>query len=415
MKKLLTIVSVVLCLVSCQSKQDKVLDDFKAEVTDDLVNNLLPWWMDNVLNDTDYWGEVAYDGTPNPEGEKGGIVSARLIWTFSGAYRVLGDEKYKEAADKLADYFIKHFMDEEFGGVFYTLKADGEPSQVMKSTYSNAFAIYGLAEHYRATGNQASLDAAKAIFQAFEDHIYDAEKGGYIESHTRDWQRPELRPGRPMMTKTMNTHIHIMEAFTNLYRVWPDETLRARLIELVNILQTHLYNSDTHHLILYCDDDWNHFNDADSYGHDIETSWLLTETAEILGDEALLESIKKQAIDMCSTTLKEGLRPDNAMMNDKRGDHYVAYSSWWCQSETMVGCINAWQITGDFSYVEQAIKTWGFVKEFHIDKENGGWWLNLNDDNTPKLDEFKASMWNCPYHNSRAAYEIIERLALMQK
>ena len=408
---ILVLAAILILPSACKSKQQKMAEQLKAEVVDDLVGNLLPWWMENVPDDADgFWGEVRYNGIPVMEADRAGILNARILWTFSSAYRMLGKEEYKALADRAARYYRAHFIDPEYGGSFYQLTADGAPSDPRKVTYCIAFGIYALSEHYRATGDPASLEAAQGLFQAFEDHIYDPEKSGYIESFTQDWQRPEPRPGRPAMTKTMNTHIHVMEGFTNLYRVWPDPVLRDRLFELVHILQTSLYNAQTHHLILYCDDDWNHFNDADSYGHDIETSWLLCETAEVLGDKTLLEQIRKQAVDMCSTALDEGLRTDGALMYEKRGDEYQYFAAWWCQNETVVGCINAWQLTGDKRYLEQAVKTWEFIKQYLIDRENGGWFCNLTDDNQPKLQEMKASTWNCPYHNSRMGYELIARI-----
>lgn len=411
-------VSILLCLIlaiSCTSKEEKHVQEqistLTTEIGDDLLNNLLPFWMKYTPDERGgFYGEVNYDGTPVPEADKAGILNARILWSFSSAYRIFGKEEYKVLADRAAYYYINHFLDKEFGGVFYQVTCDGEPSDTQKHTYCCAFGIYALSEHYRATGSEASLEAAKDLFKTFEEHIYDNEKGGYLELFTRDWQAPQPRPGRPQLTKTMNTHIHVMEGLTNLYRVWPDEVLRTRLLGLLDILSTHLYNSETKHLILFCDSDWNSFNNGDSYGHDIETSWLLYETAEVLGDEAWIEKIRKQSIDMCSTALEEGLREDNAMMYEKRGDHYQDFSAWWCQNETVVGCVNAWQLTGDVKYLDQAVATWNFAKTYHVDKVNGGWFCNLNRDNTPKYDEKKASTWNCPYHNSRMAYEVLTRL-----
>ena len=411
-KYFLAILAAAALLAGCKSAQQKQAERLCEEVEADLVGNLLPWWMENVPDDADgFWGEVRYDGTPVMEANRAGILNARILWTFSSAYRVLGKPEYKAVADRAAAYYRDHFIDPEYGGVFYQLTPDGAPAEDQKVTYCIAFGIYALAEHYRATGDPASLEAAQGLFQDLEDHVHDAEKEGYIERFTRDWQRPAPVPGRPAMTKTMNTHIHVMEGFTNLYRVWPDPVLRDRLFELVDILQTRLYNPETSHLILYCDDDWNHFNDADSYGHDIETSWLLCETAEVLGDEALLAKIRRQAVAMCSTALDEGLRPDNALMYEKRSNgSYQSFAAWWCQCETVVGCINAWQITGEERYLTQAAATWEFIKQYLVDGENGGWFCNLNEDNTPKLQEMKASTWNCPYHNSRMAYELLARI-----
>lgn len=291
-------------------------------------------------------------------------------------------------------------------------KADGTPLDTNKQTYGCSYAIYGLSEHFRATGNNESLQKAIELYRTMESRIKDPVNDGYIESFTREWGVPQKLgyDGDGVATKTMNTHIHVLEAYTALYKVWKDNGLRERLTKVIDLIITKLYNPQTHHLILYCDSNWNNLDDIDSYGHDIETSWLLTEAAEALGDPEVIGRCRKVALELADASLKEGINPMGAMMYERHKDKIRKDASWWCQAETVVGCINAWQLTGEQSYLDSAVRTWNFIKSRMIDKEYGEWFRTVLEDGTPRYKEPKASMWNCPYHNSRMGFEIDTRL-----
>lgn len=414
--KLITAIGIVSLLFAtnfsayAQSGTVKVLHD---EIVSDLKDNILSFWEKYSVDPAGgFYGTVERDGTPVPDAPKGGVLNARILWTFSTAYRMYGNEAYRELADRAQRYFIDHFIDPEYGGVYWLIKADGTPLDTDKQTYGCSYAIYGLAEHFRATGNLESLQRAINIYHTMEEKIKDPMKDGYIESFTREWGTPEKLgyDGDGVATKTMNTHIHVLEAYTALYKVWRDSGLRERLEKLIDILTTHLYNAQTHHLILYCDSDWNSLNDIDSYGHDIETSWLLMEAAEALEDPQIFERCKKVALELADSSLKEGINAMGAMMYERHGDRIRRDASWWCQAETVVGCINAWQLTGKQTYLDSAIRTWNFIKERMIDKEYGEWFRTVSEKGTPRYKEAKASMWNCPYHNSRMGFEIDRRL-----
>lgn len=356
---------------------------------------------------------MVYDkGRQRPEADKGAILNARILWTFSHAYRSYSLDKYKEMADRAADFYINHFIDKKYGGAFWSLDSEGNPKDLTKQTYATAFGIYGLAEHFRTTGDKKSLKSALALYRTLEKKVHDRVNEGYIETFNRDYSPANTKgvDGRVGATKTMNTHIHILEAYTTLYKVWPDKGLKANLIELIGILQDRLYSPQTKHLILYCEDNWKSLENVDSYGHDIEASWLLTEAAEAVGDEKILAAIRKQAVEMVDVALKEGMNPNGSMIYEKTEKGYRRNLSWWPQCETVIGCINAWQITGDRKYFDAAVKTWNYITENFVDKKNGGWFKGLTEDGKPTR-EAKASMWNCPYHNSRVAFELAERLA----
>ena len=232
----------------------------------DLTENILPFWMERTVDpDGGFYGTVLNDGSAVPGSDKGAILNARILWTFSRAFRIYGLDAYRETADRAADYYKTHFIDPKYGGVFWSVDAEGHPKETVKQTYAIAFGIYGLSEHFRATGDPGSLAAARALFRTLQDKVHDPDRKGYFEVFARDWSRSAAKgiDGRSETSKTMNTHIHVMEAFTNLYAAWPDPEVRDAILELLDILRTHLYDARTHHLILYCDDDWGVVDMAD--------------------------------------------------------------------------------------------------------------------------------------------------------
>lgn len=414
MKRILTIVILLATTLVAMAQDQTELNQLRNDIEQELTGNILPFWLHNaVAPDGGFYGELSREGKGDPDAPRGAVLGARILWTFSTAYRLYAIPTHKELADRIQAYFVAHFIDQRHGGVYWTVTPDGHPLDDVKQTYAQAFAIYGLAEHFRATGNTASLDAAIALFRTLEAKVHDTAKGGYREVLARDFTKTDAKgaDGHAEPTKTMNTHIHLMEAYTTLYRVWPDATLRARLTELTDILSTRLYNPATGHLILFCDDDWHALEQVDSYGHDIETAWLLTETAEVLGDEALIGRMRRQAVKMVDAALAEGLNAEGAMMLEKNGRGMDRRLQWWPQCETVVGCINAWQITGQRKYFDQAVKTWNYIKDHFTDRQHGEWFRKLSAEGRPDMQEPKGSLWNCPYHNSRMGYELRQRLA----
>jgi len=389
-----------------------VADMLRSETAQDLSENILPFWMEKAVDpEGGFYGMVLNNGTAVEEAPRGAVLNARLVWTFSRAYRQDGLEAYKAMADRAADYFIRHFIDPKYGGVYWSLNNEGHPEDMTKQTYACAFGIYGLAEHFRATGNRQSLEAARKLYGTLEEKVHDKAGLGYMESFQRDYRKATLKgvDGQANATKTMNTHIHLLEAFTTFYQVWPDEGLKNNLLELLGILRTKLYSPERNHLILFCDDQWNKIGELDSYGHDIETSWLMSEAAATVGDPVLKKEVDAQAVAMARTALKEGLNSDGAMRYEKTPEGMSRKMSWWPQCETIIGCVNAWQLTGDWSFLDAALRNWNYVKTHFIDHEQGGWFKELSDDGKP-LEAPKVSQWNCPYHNSRMAFELAERL-----
>jgi mannobiose 2-epimerase len=386
----------------------------KNEVEANLTKNLLTWWSAKTVDYVNggFYGRVTSKDSVVADANKGGIMNARILWTYSAAYRVMKDTAYLRLATRAKDYILEYFIDKEYGGAYWSLNSKGEPENTRKQVYTNAFFIYGLAEYARATGDQKALEAAKAIFELIEKHALDKESNGYFEVFSRDWQRIRDRmigESSDNDEKTMNTSLHLMEAYANLYRVWPDPRMADRLRNMVELFLDRIIDKNTYHLINFMDRNWNRTSQVDSYGHDIECSWLLHEAASLLGDPQLLKRVEETSVKMAET-VEEAIQPDGSIVYEKdlATGHVQTSRSWWAQVETIVGYFNAYEISGNEKFLDYAINCWNFTDDHHVDHVNGGWFPNVNENGEPGRGD-KAGHWVAPYHNGRMCLEIIER------
>lgn len=390
----------------------------KTEMQDVLQKNILRFWLDKMVDQKHggFYGRIDGHEHLHADAEKGAILNARILWAFSAAYRVLGDKTYLEAASRAKHYIIDYFIDPEYGGVYWSLDCNGKPLDTKKQFYAIGFAIYGMSEYARATGDAAALKVAIDLYRCIEEHALDHEYNGYIEAMTRDWQPiadmrlSELDANYP---KSQNTHLHIIEPYTNLYRVWKSDELKASLHNLIDIFTDRILNPETHHLDLFFDMDWKRGAGAlESYGHDIECSWLIHEAALVLGDAEVLKKVEP-IVEMVAKASEKGLNADGSMVHEANLDTGYVDSDlhWWVQAEAVVGFFNIYQYFGDESALQKAQHCWTYIKENLIDEENGEWHWSRRKDGTLNLDDDKAGFWKCPYHNSRMCLEIIERMA----
>lgn len=382
------------------------------ETTKDVRENILPFWEKNAPDVRGgFYGTLLNDGTPLRDAPKGGVLNARILWTFSKAYELFKKEKYKQLADRAQDYFVQYFIDPEYGGTYWTLRADGTPENTDKQTYGIAFGIYGLAQHYRSTGNSESLRQAIALYHTLEKHAYDSVNGGYIELFTRNWQTPPRYgyDGKGIAPKTMNTHLHVLEAYTLLYRVWPDSVLEKQLRNLIEIFLDKIIDRHRWHQRLFLTMTWENLDEIDSYGHDIELSWLIYEAAMALKDASLIERIRSVTLRLVTTQMKEGWTQEGYLLYERAEGEIRGGIEWWPQAESVVAFFNAWEITADPAYLDAAVKTWEWIKTHLIDYEYGEWFGGLLPDGTPNKDRPKADLWKCPYHNSRMGFELFDR------
>ena len=391
------------------------MNRLKNEVSSNLTQNLLPFWSAKMVDykNGGFFGRINGDNQVYPKEDKGGILNARILWTYSSAYRIFKDTAYLRLATRSKDYIMAHFIDKEFGGAYRSVKSTGEPSDTRKQTYTQSFFIYGLAEYYRATGDKEALAAAKDIFNLFEKYALDKISGGYFEVYSRDWKRTHDKLIGESTTndeKTMNTHLHLMEAYTNLYRVWPDKSVGVRLKALVDIFLDKIIDARTSHLICFLDKDWKKNSAVDSYGHDIESSWLLNEAAGLLGDPALLAKVKDVSIKIANAAA-EGLNTDGSLNYEKNltNGKVSTERSWWAQSECIVGYVNAYELTENEKYLDNAINCWNYTKNHFVDNKNGGWFSSVSESGVARGE--KGGFWVCPYHNGRMCMEVVERVS----
>ncbi|AWB45457.1 N-acyl-D-glucosamine 2-epimerase [Paenibacillus sp. CAA11] len=389
----------------------------KPRLEQELKENILGFWMKHTIDKKNggFLGEIDHAMNVHPEAEKSLVLNARILWTFSTAYRMYKQEDYLKMAERAYDYLTTHFVDNEHGGLYWMVDALGNPSQDKKQIYGQSFAIYALSEYYRAAGHQEALELAKELFHILEKHGYDPVHKGYIEALARDWKPTDnlsLSDKDLNEAKSMNTHLHVLEGYTNLYRVWKDEELRSKLSELIEVTLDHIVDPKTAHFFLFFDEEWNVKSDDISYGHDIEGSWLLFEAAEVLGNDQLLARTREVAIAMAEATYNEGVDSDGGLLNEANAEGLTdTNKDWWPQAEAVVGFYNAYQMTGEEKFAEAAVRSWNFIEEFIIDKKHGEWYWSVNREGVPQLHEMKVSAWKCPYHNSRACFEMIERLS----
>ena len=391
------------------------LETLKVEVKDELVKNILPFWMTKMIDSADggFYGRIDGNGSIQKDADKGCVLNARILWTFSSAYRILKKSEYLRTAERSKDYLLNNFVDRKYGGVYWLIDHSGGMKDGKKQIYAQAFAIYGLTEYYRVTGDQICLDKAIDLFRLIEKYSYDNELDGYFEAFSREWGITDdlrLSTKDANEKKTMNTHLHVLEAYTNLYRIWKDEFLKKRLSGLITIFTDKIVNNQTYNLNMFFDEEWNDKTDLVSYGHNIESSWLIYEAAQVLGDKVLTDKVKGICLKIADAS-KAGIMKDGSMIYEKffNTGRIDSDRHWWVQAETVVGFLNAYEISDKNQYLDLSLSAWRFISEHIIDRNNGEWYWSVNDMLQPNLKDDKAGFWKCPYHNSRMCLEIIER------
>lgn len=382
------------------------------EVRENLTSNILPFWLQLKDPRGGFYGEVSADGTVYYDAPRGVILNARLIWSFAAAYGHLQKTEYLVAAVHARDWFLDHFCDHKYGGVYWSVSAEGERIESKKQLYAQGFAIYGLSELYKVSGDEDALKNAINLFKVVETYFKDKENGGYIEALSRDFsplKDMSLSAHDINADKTMNSHLHILEAYANLYQVWPNEELKDALVKLVDLCGTRLMRPDGH-LNLYFKKDWTVIPGAVSYGHDIETSWLLLEAAFALRDADVVNRVRPWAVKMGQAG-NEGLLPDGSMLYEKLTDGRLDDSrQWWVQAETVVGNLWLWKYHADAAAWDRALAAWSYIKDHLVDSLAGEWWWAILPDGSRDLSQPKAGFWKCPYHNTRMCLQVLSVL-----
>ena len=390
--------------------------DYLGRIETDLRRNILPFWMKQAVNPADgtFFGKLTNNLVPDVSAERGALLTSRILWTYAAAYRQYRDPALIAMADRAYQDLIAHFHDAENGGFWWSIAADETVLHDRKQIYGQAFAIYALSEYHAATGRREPLDQAIAVFHLIEKHGREHRFGGYLEAFSRDWKPiadMRLSAIDQNEPKSQNTHLHVLEAYTNLLRLWPDAELQASLTALLEIMLTRIVNPRTGHLGLFFAEDWTVRSDKISYGHDIEASWLFTEATNVLRDPALTERTHALAVKIADVTLAEGIDTDGGVYNEGGPTGLTnTNKEWWPQAEAVVGFLNAYQISGEERFLRAALHTWDFIELRLIDRQYGEWLRGVTREGRPLEGELKIGFWKCPYHNGRTGLESVRRI-----
>ena len=372
------------------------------------LKNILDYWSTNTLDydNNGFFGKIDHHNKVVQNAPKGIILNTRILWSFAAASNYLKTDKYAEICLRSYDYLTAYFKDNKHKGVFWELDYKGNPINKRKQVYAQSFTIYALSEYYLFSKNEEAKTWAIELFEIIEQFAKDKKSTGYLEAFNEDWSPiKDMRLSDKDMNaaKTMNTHLHILEAYTSLLKVYDNPILRASLKELVEIFLDRFLNMNNHY-DLFFDKNWKLLSNSVSYGHDIETAWLLIEAAKIVGDVDLLNQTRKLAIKVADTFLDEAIDADGAVMNEKNLDtnHLDTDRHWWPQVEALIGLNYVYNLSKGQKYLDNSVNIWNFTKRNLIDRVNGEWFFRVDKNGNPYTEEDKVSMWKAPYHTSRA-------------
>ncbi|HEX3890145.1 MAG TPA: AGE family epimerase/isomerase [Verrucomicrobiae bacterium] len=395
------------------------LKDFSARVSENLFGHIMPFWCGPALDRENggWMGWLSNDLKPDRSQPKGLIVNSRILWAFSAVHQVKPEPIYRQMAECAFEFVMSRFWDADHGGAFWRLDDSGEVIDDSKKTYGQAFYIYAMAEFHRAFGTGVALERAKELFELVERHAHDAKFGGYFEVCNRDWSEagPDARLSEKDMNekKSMNNHLHVLEAYTNLYRVWKNPRVAERLRELIKLFETKIFDARTRHFNHFFDEQWRVRSDTYTFGHDIEGSWLLYEAAEVLEDAVLLKNVRAVALPMAEAVLSEGLENGALCYEGKDGKIIDHGKECWPQAEALVGFLNAFQLSGNTKFFAAAQHVWNFAENNLMDRVHGEWFWRITPEGKVDATLPKVSEWKGPYHASRACLETLHRLRMI--
>ncbi len=380
------------------------------------IDAIAAWWMTHAQDPLygGVYGKIDNDNKVVETAAKGAVLHSRVLWTFSAFYRTTGNMAYRQMAQKAYVFITTHLMDDSHGGLYWTVSRKGEPLHTKKQVYAIAFGIYALSQYHLATEDAKALEQAIAMFQLIESKALDGVHGGYFEAFDRQWQPladMRLSEKDSNMAKTMNTHLHLLEAYSELYVCWPQPQLAAAIGNLLALFFRYFIDPDTHHLHLFFNDRWQKAGSLISFGHDVEAAWLLQEAAGRIGHIGWQQKTSDNAVAIASAAAK-GLDSDGGLWyeQDAVSGLMVKEKHWWPQAEAMVGFYNAYQITGNNNWLVRATRSWDYIKQNMRNMQHGEWYWGRDADGAIMQGQDKAGLWKCPYHNGRACLQLLSRI-----
>lgn len=386
----------------------------RSQISNELENDILPFWI-NLVDKAHggFYGNVTNDLKIDRMAPKGCVLNSRIMWTYSKAFEIYGKKEYRDTALHAYSFLKRAFWDYNNSGLYSMVDFCGNPVNKRKYIYTIAFGINALSEYHRAFNDPDSLNRAIMLYNDIEKYSCDSEYGGYIEAFSEDWRPiPDMRLGLADLNapKTMNTHLQLLEAYTNLYRAWDDSELKKKISSLINLFTEKIISPETFHLRMYFDEKWQPLSDTVSYGHDIECSWLLCEAADAVGEREMAEKVRKTAVKMADRVLEEGYDKVFGGIYDYADSTTKNFrKDWWPQAEMITGLMNVLEITGNEKYLAPLVKTWEFIYMNIVDHRFGEWFHTVERNGRTVENLPKVEPWKCPYHNSRACMEFISR------
>lgn len=394
----------------------KMLTNLKEFAENQLVNNILPFWTRYTIDNANggYFGRINENNIVDITADKGLILNSRILWTFSATSLFYKNREYKALADRAYQYITKYFYDFENKGFYWKLNYKGEPIETKKQIYAQAFVIYALSEYYKLTNEQQSIDLAIETFEMIEKFSFDSKKKGYFEAFDMKWQIiDDLRLSAKDMNekKTMNTHLHVLEAYSNLYKVYKNKNLKNKILDLLEVYYNIIIDKTSYHYNLFFDENWNVKSNHISFGHDIEGSWLMLEAAEVIKDNEIIKKFRQTAINMSEACVM-GITEKGALSQDAvRGKINLSEETeWWVLAEAVVGFLNAYSLTSNIEFLKIAYDNAKFIQDYVVDKNFGEWTGLVDISGNIIKGQDKIGFWKCPYHNSRMCLEILSRI-----
>lgn len=385
------------------------------EFQEHLEKNLIPFW--NRMEDKENGGFYGYadaDGKPDKSSAKGCILNSRILWFYAASYQLLKKAELLEKAEHAYQFLTEHFYDSRYGGVFWSVRADGTPEDTTKHTYNQAFAIYALSVYYQASGKREVLNLAYDLYRVIESKCRDSE--GYFEAFGRDFSpasNEKLSENGVMAERTMNTLLHVLEAYTELYRADEFYAVGDSIRNILRIFKFRVYDADEEMCRVFFDKSYRSLIKLESYGHDIEASWLIDRACQVLDDKAYYAEMLPIIKQLADGAFKNGIDVQNQAMNNECENGIVnAKKVWWVQAESVTGFYNAYQKQPDRTeFLQISEHVWDYIKKYIIDKKTGEWIEDIAPDNSIKAGQALAHPWKCPYHNGRMCIEMIQRLS----
>ena len=384
----------------------------KAEFVAELTENILPFWSEKLFDaNGGFYGQISGLNVLNKSSSRGIVMHARILWTFATSYERMKNPSYLTIANHAYNYIVDKFIDKEFGGVYWEVDNNGVPLQDKKQIYAQAFTLYAFSALYKVTSDTQLLDRCLELFDLLEkhkDHVF----GGYFEAFSREWSPiadMRLSAKDQNDAKSMNTHLHVLEAYSGFLSIYNKNEVRKVQKELLSIFLNKIYNK-TGHFTLFFEANWENKSENISYGHDIEAAWLIWEAANLVKDEFILEKVRAIILDI-GEHVKNGLLQDGSLAYEMKNDVLDTERHWWVQAEAVVGYSYLAKIFNNPEFDLISVNCWKYIKKEIIDQVNGEWYWSRLENGEVNFDEDKAGFWKCPYHNGRMCLEMMELLA----